>query len=1249
MRCHFMPRLFPMTLGWLIVLGLMSPFSGLHAADHPVKLRLEDDQHQPVAGVKVWVVTTKIGGQGEPDELSQGISGPDGRVTVTIADRWLATPLPTRQEVALIAYKPGYCVTSVAIWRDSPLRNNELILTLPTSVTTSIQVLSPDNQPVVKGKVEIGALAVDVLHSNLDKQTAAENAASRGYSMRQFTWGYTLSQTPITLPVELQKSFTFQLDAQGTVKCVDLDARSISIVTVDSTEHGKQLQFRNLFLNDAQKPRDVSWPGHIRLARTGQVSAELIAPFEGALKNRLFTLSTRPPNQAFSTQDLIVMGVAEVQPNAEGKLVVPAMVPGQLQWQLKPVSDETLVVDGAPFLGGPQVIAGKTTNTKIRALRGTQISGTVVDSVTEKPIPNATVFVLFNFTSKQTSTDQHGHYQTLVPPGQISVQVGPPEGYFPNSTEQLAKSSVFAIPADKTDFSIPPIKLDPAVTCSGIVIDETGKAVSGATIHVLWMGRSRASETSSRNHLTVKTNEKGEFQVQDVNPGQCLVWCEFNGAYSERVSTMTPKDLQGMKLSISPKHTVTFVGKLTDSEGHPVSRATLELTSREPTFGDITQPESKVTSTTNQLELRVFDSENKAGSEVDKLAPAARRESITIQADGSFQLPPLPPHNEYLLVIKSPRTLPRTLPWNRPERAGMTDLGNINLQVVGDLTGTLVDHHGKPVANATVTSITATERRVSTATERGNFRFDSTTKDGFLIVEHPDFRCFGLSTDDLKEGKRLALTRKTEPPLEPFRPRPTEVTPEIQRQLAEQLLRPILDIKSKATDNDRIRALQAKASWDPLSALELLEDSSFKKNELAGMVRRTIVAALAKDNLDAALEITESDQDESSSAGLLRVLFLRGNIPAEKKKQMLADAYVRVKAMKQPELRICFQGFLAEHLWDMGERVRAEELLREGLELAKKLPTSEFGGYARGAFAEELSVLDLPAALALIKELKDNSEFDRHHGNIAHELANRNPAEAQRVLGMIKPVDPNGNRFDGKSFASIPVCYRMASMDLPRAIEIAKSLDDRCAQARCFAVMAEALLPTDRAAATQMIENAFQSLQQQVGKQQIGQRQAGQKRGRLTSPFTVGETAGSLLTTIEKIDPQRIPESIWRCFALLEPISPDPQYASWDSQEKMRLSMFVALYDVSIARTLLHWIQESAPTTPSSRAYLPTLAVVDPEAAVALVEKMPDFKQSIHDRLTLAKILAHQGEERIRILRRNASFWNIDAEDIDAD
>ena len=95
-------------------------------------------------------------------------------------------------------------------------------------------------------------------------------------------------------------------------------------------------------------------------------------------------------------------------------------------------------------------------------------------------------------------------------------------------------------------------------------------------------------------------------------------------------------------------------------------------------------------------------------------------------------------------------------------------------------------------------------------------------------------------------------------------------------------------------------------------------------------------------------------------------------------------------------------GQVAEHWLDMGLTEKGKALLREIQPDAEQLPDAAWPAYAKGAFAEELCQIDLDAALKLTKGLSDAREFDRHHGNIAHELAGKDPAAAERVLGMVK-------------------------------------------------------------------------------------------------------------------------------------------------------------------------------------------------------------------------------------------------------
>ena len=83
---------------------------------------------------------------------------------------------------------------------------------------------------------------------------------------------------------------------------------------------------------------------------------------------------------------------------------------------------------------------------------------------------------------------------------------------------------------------------------------------------------------------------------------------------------------------------------------------------------------------------------------------------------------------------------------------------------------------------------------------------------------------------------------------------------------------------------------------------------------------------------------------------------------------------------------------------------------------------------ARGKLAEELAPIDIPAALGLLIGVEEEREYGQYLGHIAHELAGRNPAEAERILMMSPDAWPNF-----RDNYTQRVCYRMAGVDLERA------------------------------------------------------------------------------------------------------------------------------------------------------------------------------------------------------------------------
>ena len=170
------------------------------------------------------------------------------------------------------------------------------------------------------------------------------------------------------------------------------------------------------------------------------------------------------------------------------------------------------------------------------------------------------------------------------------------------------------------------------------------------------------------------------------------------------------------------------------------------------------------------------------------------------------------------------------------------------------------------------------------------------------------------------------------------------------------------------------------------------------------MIGLQLANGLMEESVDEALAVLEGLEDPGAKAiGFIDASKKLGDRDRARALEVLDRALLNARAAKEPDgIKLLLMGQVAEGFLDLGQAERGRALLREGEAMAKQLPRAGWVGYARGAFAEELVQIDLEAALALTKELADADEFDRHHGNIAHELAGRDPAQAERVLAMVK-------------------------------------------------------------------------------------------------------------------------------------------------------------------------------------------------------------------------------------------------------
>ncbi len=427
--------------------------------------------------------------------------------------------------------------------------------------------------------------------------------------------------------------------------------------------------------------------------------------------------------------------------------------------------------------------------------------------------------------------------------------------------------------------------------------------------------------------------------------------------------------------------------------------------------------------------------------------------------------------------------------------------------------------------------------------------------------------------------------------------------------------------------------------------LELIQKKVFTVPFLNAMIGLRVASGLMEESLDEALAVLEGlEQPEAKAMGFISASQKLGAENRTRALEVLDRALLNARVAKEPDgIKLLLMGQVAEQFLDLGQTERGRALLREGEALAKQLPRAGWVGYARGAFAEELVQIDVEAALALTKDLADARGFDRHHGNIAHELAGRDPAQSERVLAMVK------DRLQ-RDLYSVRVVYRMAPLDLARARRLAVSINDECLKGYALGMMALRLSEAGKDTAREVLEGAYESLERSSRASPANSR----------SLYNTTSIAGVLLPVAERIDPGLVDEYLWRSLAMRQPKPWETNPSGGHEYANLQLAMMLARYDRPIARSLVEPLVRGTGTSSvyfSSRGELhAAAAAIDPQWAVALVEAIPDDpdlkigspKNSA--RLAVANVLGRAGDQRFRMLQHTFLYlWLPDVEDINPD
>jgi hypothetical protein len=480
---------------------------------------------------------------------------------------------------------------------------------------------------------------------------------------------------------------------------------------------------------------------------------------------------------------------------------------------------------------------------------------------------------------------------------------------------------------------------------------------------------------------------------------------------------------------------------------------------------------------------------------------------------------------------------------------------------------------------------------------------------------------------------QITLRRAGEPPSAPLRTRAPQLPREEERALAKNLLNPVIErgLAAREKKTELIRPLEALAWVDPARLLELADQNLFNEPFYDNMFRQRVVEALLESSPDEAIAVIEA-MAEPRFRALSYVYAAKHFLGRDNARvpPLLDQAQVEGRLADPPWLRVIATGQIGECWLDLGNREKGVALLNEAKSAAGSLTQAAHDGYARGALAEELAQIDLPAALDIMKDLTDPRELDRHHANVAQEIAASNPAEAIRVLGLIK------ERWQIER-QTIPVLYRMVTVDPDRALALAQTMKGTTLRAYGLGLMASRLAPSNKPRALEIFAQAVAALDLPDGSDQ-----------KIFGMYPAECIAAILLPIAEELDPNLTPGLLWKSIAL----------QTGQGFREFQLATLLARFDQPLAQALLDHematLDRHSVLGGSGKQPFAAFAVIDPKRLPAFLEKLPD-ESPMNPRGTkaaavtvIANILGREGERRWKHLLQNEFFmWFPDIEDID--
>lgn len=597
----------------------------------------------------------------------------------------------------------------------------------------------------------------------------------------------------------------------------------------------------------------------------------------------------------------------------------------------------------------------------------------------------------------------------------------------------------------------------------------------------------------------------------------------------------------------------------------------------------------------------------------------------------------------------------------------------------------IVDRAGRPVAGAKVTAwygLNNVQRVVRKTDTEGKVAFENLPAHGaWVFVEADRFRFDGTYSAGDSPAAQLVITRSDEPAGTPALATLSALKPGAEA-LARSIdaMRQLAAVAMQGPTQNKMNAIGFLTQVDPLHAVETLAANPIDLNDLgreyvyvAKSYDRTVQSLAARSLARTDPARTRALLEKIASPGDRGVSLAQSaaSIPAAQAPVALEWLREARRLAREPADTVVVSerlAVIAKNLLQFGDKATALEVLREAAAEARKPDDSERADFGRCLTAWLLAPFDLEAALALVpyplvieptdeaqraelsqriarttdpalkarlrRERSSEHDHDRCYGNIAHQIAAENPAEAERILGAV---------LSSRVEYAVRVCSRMAAVDFDRARRIADGIRDPMARANALGVIADALTEKDKARAQALLRESFALL--------TAQADAGLPVVE-TWRRTPLRVAVGLLAAVERIDPALVREYLWHTLSLRGSMTLSPAYGQHvpplgkiSPEAPLRLAdpvlaILVARYDPSLARLLA--LAPGDGTLDGGFKEVPyyllgAMAVIDPQAAIEATIAMPqqtdpEIDEKFQAWMQVSAMLPLSNEERWNLL-----------------